>query len=489
MDSFYRAFEDRYRGSRELIKGRLAQYAPFFQPLATLYPGAKTFDLGCGRGEWLELMSEAGFDSTGADLDADMLEACRERNLPAIQADAIEHLASLESNSCALISAFHVVEHISFEQLQSVVSEASRVLRPGGLLIFETPNPENIGVSTNDFYHDPTHQKPIPSLLLSFVVEHGGFDTVKTVRLQESPALRSPDHAVRLLDVIRGVSPDYAVIAQKAADPEIKERFAQAFATDYGLSLGQLADRYEARTDSVRLLMEKIEARIQRMDERLQLVEVEERQVAEGRLQIVEERHRHAEVEQRQVAEGRLQLVEERHRHAEVEQRQEAEARLQLAEERHRHAEELRQRAESQLRDAEARAQHAEAQAQQANALLHAVQHSTSWRVSAPVRIVGAPLRRLTSAISERRLLSGTKRRIKTVLSAGANTLTKRPALKRVALRLVKLSPTLDRRLRTIVTSSAANAVSSSQSQRELSQSAREVLEELRATVRASESR
>ncbi|MEX3999129.1 methyltransferase domain-containing protein [Paraburkholderia sp. EG285A] len=477
-DNFYRAFEERYYAPREVIKSIRRQYSPFVELLASLYPGGNTFDLGCGRGEWLELMSEQGLTPFGVDLDAGMLQACKERGLPATQGDAVAHLKSLESDSQVLVSAFHVVEHISFEQLQSVVSEASRVLRPGGLLIFETPNPENITVATNNFYLDPTHQKPIPSLLLSFVVEHGGFETVKTVRLQESPALRSPDHAVRLLDVIRGVSPDYAVIAQKAADPETKERFAQVFATDYGLSLEQLADRYEARTDSVRFRMEKIDARIQQMDERLQLVEVEQRQGADGRIQLVEERHRHAE-ELRQRAESQLRDAEARAQRA-------AEGRIQLVEERHRHAEELRQRAESQLREAEARAQHAEAQAQHANALLHAVVHSTSWRVSAPVRIVGAPLRRLTSAISERRLLSGTKRRIKTVLSAGAIELTKRPALKRVALRLVRLSPTLDRRLRTIVTSPAGNA--SSQSQRDLPQSAREVLDELRASVRASES-
>ncbi|AFQ49047.1 class I SAM-dependent methyltransferase [Burkholderia cepacia] len=462
-ENFYRAFEERYYAPRDLIKSIRRQYLPFVEPLASIYPGGGTFDIGCGRGEWLELMSEQGLTPFGVDLDAGMLQACEERGLPATQGDAVAYLQTLESDSQVVVSAFHVVEHISFEQLQSVVAEALRVLRPGGLLILETPNPENIAVATNNFYLDPTHQKPIPSLLLSFVVEHGGFETVKTLRLQESPALRHPDQSVSLLDVIRGASPDYAVIAQKAAAPEIKAKFAQVFAAEYGLSLEQLAGRYEARTESARLRMEKAEAGVERIDERVRVIS-----------------------EQLQLAQERLQSVE-----ADVNagQRQVTEDRLKLAEGRCRHADELRQHAENQLGAMEARAQHAEAQARQANDLLHAVLHSTSWRVSKPVRMVGAPLRRLTSAIRDRRLLSGIKSRIKGVLKVGAAEVAKRPALKRAALRLVRMSPALDRRLRAVVTQSPSAAVGSPLSQRDLPESVREVLDELRAAARASESR
>jgi O-antigen chain-terminating methyltransferase len=281
-NNFYRAFEERYYAPRDVIKSIRRQYLPLVEPLAAIYPGGATFDLGCGRGEWLELMSEQGFSPFGVDLDAGMLEACQELGLTAIQGDAVAYLQTMESNSQVLVSAFHVVEHISFEQLQTVVSEALRVLRPGGLLILETPNPENIVVGTNNFYLDPTHQKPIPSLLLSFVVEHGGFETVKTLRLQESPVLRNPDHAVSLLDVIRGASPDYAVIAQKAADPGVKERFSQVFAANYGLSLEALADRYEARADTVRERLGKVESSIQQDEARLQQLETVLQEIKAG---------------------------------------------------------------------------------------------------------------------------------------------------------------------------------------------------------------
>ena len=187
---FYRAFEERFYAPRSTIKKLRQQYLPFVQPLAALYPGAATFDIGCGRGEWLELMQELGMSPFGVDLDAGMLQGCHELNLPAEQGDAVAYLQTLADNSQAVVTAFHVVEHISFEQLTKVVIESLRVLQPGGLLIMETPNPENIVVATRNFYLDPTHLRPIPSLLLSFLPEHHGFARVHTLRLQESHELR-----------------------------------------------------------------------------------------------------------------------------------------------------------------------------------------------------------------------------------------------------------------------------------------------------------
>ena len=78
-DGFYRAFEDLHRGSRELIKGRQRVYAPFIAPLQQHYGHVPAIDLGCGRGEWLELLTEAGFDAQGVDLDDGKLEDCRTR--------------------------------------------------------------------------------------------------------------------------------------------------------------------------------------------------------------------------------------------------------------------------------------------------------------------------------------------------------------------------------------------------------------------------
>lgn len=248
-DGFYRAFEERHRGSRELIKGRLADYMPFVEPLLRTYPSAQAVDLGCGRGEWLEVLTEYGFKPKGVDIDDTMLAACEGLDLSVEQGDALCYLSALPDESQAVVSAFHVVEHISFDQLQNLIADALRVLKPGGLLIMETPNPENIVVATQNFYLDPTHQKPIPEMLLSFVTEHLGFARVKTLRLNESKHLRV-DTPLSLLDVLACASPDYAVVGQKNAAPEIFGLLDSAFAADYGISMHSLAIRYQSEIEA-----------------------------------------------------------------------------------------------------------------------------------------------------------------------------------------------------------------------------------------------
>ncbi|WP_261309862.1 methyltransferase domain-containing protein [Burkholderia stabilis] len=451
VDSFYRAFEDRHRGSRDLIKSRLEKYGPFVQPLTALYPGAMTFDVGCGRGEWLELMIEAGFNATGVDLDTEMLEACRERNLPAFQGDAIERLAALDSNSHALISAFHVVEHVSFEQLKTLVREALRVLKPGGLLILETPNPENIAVATCNFYIDPSHQKPVPPLLLSFVAEHAGFDRVKVVRLQEPAELKDPGAAIHFLHVLGGVSPDYAVVAQKDAG-STQGAFDQAFDTDYGLTIEALASRYETRLASS---VSHVEERVQQAEELLRqsgerLVELTDRigallvqsQSAEERLRRLDDQGKLIE-KQSQLVEQQSQLAAERNQLAE-ERIQIAAERIRLAEERSQPADGERQQVEHQLSEAHARLQQAEAMMHQANAQLHAVYHSTSWRITRPVRIVGLVLKGQGKAVGK----AGLKRVIRRVAQFGENN----PWFRRLAVSALNRVPGVKQRLISVVT-------------------------------------
>jgi len=249
-DSFYRAFEDRHRGSRELIKSRLAAYLPFLVPLTTSRTPT-ALDLGCGRGEWLELLGESGFMASGVDLDEGMLAACRERGLNVKTEDALTCLRAQPDASLALISAFHLVEHIPFELVQELISQALRALEPGGILIMETPNPENLVVATSGFYMDPSHLRPIPPMLLEFVVEFAGFARQRIVRLQESPQLHQADH-LDLINVLNGASPDYSVVAQKAAELVVSAPFDPAFTASYGLDLATLAQRYQAQQDALR---------------------------------------------------------------------------------------------------------------------------------------------------------------------------------------------------------------------------------------------
>lgn len=244
-DLFYRAFEDKHRGSREVIKSRLKVYLPFVQPLLEIYPKGKALDLGCGRGEWLELLNEEGFDALGVDLDEGMLQVSRDLNLNVHMADAIAYMQSLHHDSLCVVSGFHIVEHLPFEVLQQLVQEALRVLLPGGLLILETPNPENIIVGSNSFYMDPSHQRPLPPDLLKFLPEHYGFERAKVLRLQENPNLKDNKNT-ELIDVLKGVSPDYAIISQKSGSSELFKSLDDIFNTDFGISLEHIAERFQA---------------------------------------------------------------------------------------------------------------------------------------------------------------------------------------------------------------------------------------------------
>lgn len=245
---FYRAFEDEFRGEREEIKSRLTQYLPFLQPLKKIDPNVSAVDLGCGRGEWLELMREHNISARGVDLDEGMLAACRERNLDVETGDAITFLKSLPEESIAIVSAFHLVEHVSFDDFTLLVQESLRVLKPAGLLILETPNSENLSVGASGFYVDPTHERPIPPQLLEFLPRNAGFARAKILRLNEPSHVR--ECQLTLLDVLAGVSPDCAVVAQKAASDEELGLFDSIFDREFGVSLVQLAMTYSKQGES-----------------------------------------------------------------------------------------------------------------------------------------------------------------------------------------------------------------------------------------------
>ncbi len=243
-NAFYRAFEERLRGSRELILLRLQVYRPCLNTLLDLFDRPAALDIGCGRGEWLELLAGLGFDPEGIDLDDGMLAACRERGMAVETGDGVARLAGMADQSLALVSAFHVVEHLPFDRLQILVKEALRVLQPGGLLILETPNPENPVVGANSFYLDPTHNKPLPPGLLGFLPEFYGFHRTLIMRLQEEKGIRS-DPCPTLTHVFFSASPDYAVVAQKTAEPEILVKMDPVFQQSWGIDLNTLTMRYD----------------------------------------------------------------------------------------------------------------------------------------------------------------------------------------------------------------------------------------------------
>lgn len=174
-EDFYRQLEQRFRGSRAHIKALTAEYLDDVRPI-----GGPVVDIGCGTGEWLELLGEEGITAYGVDTNAAFAEANRARGLDVRVGDAVAHLASLEPGTLGAVTGFHLAEHLETELLLRLIDRARVALRPGGLLILETPNPTNVRVGAAQFWIDPTHIRPLHPELLAFMCTQRGFAEVET---------------------------------------------------------------------------------------------------------------------------------------------------------------------------------------------------------------------------------------------------------------------------------------------------------------------
>ena len=217
LDAFYVEFEDNFRGSREEIRDRQKIYLPFLSELKKDLQNSLIIDIGCGRGEWLELLKEVGYKSKGIDLNRLMVEQCCSRGLDVIEGDAISYLRSLPDASIGAITGFHIIEHLPFKVLLQLFHEALRVLQPGGVVIFETPNPENVLVGSCKFYLDPSHLNPLPSQTIEFLAKSQGLHSVKIINLNPVPKnsrLQGSD-SIEAVDRYFYGAQDYAMIGYK----------------------------------------------------------------------------------------------------------------------------------------------------------------------------------------------------------------------------------------------------------------------------------
>jgi O-antigen chain-terminating methyltransferase len=217
LAALYVDFEDRFRGDRPDIAGRQSIYLSHIRDAAEL-TGLKTFlDIGCGRGEFLELLKNAGLEPRGVDSNAVMVAACCDLGLEATKADGVSHLRGLPDGQLAGVSGFHIIEHISYDALIALIDAALGALAPGGVLILETPNPANLLVAAERFYFDPTHRNPLPSEMMAFMVEARGFVDVEIVPLHPVDHLqrRYEDPMLALLQEKLYGPQDYGVVARK----------------------------------------------------------------------------------------------------------------------------------------------------------------------------------------------------------------------------------------------------------------------------------
>lgn len=221
----YEQLEDTFRGSREQILDNQREYLP---DILSLGPGAPVVDVGCGRGEWLELLRDHEVNAYGIDTNEQFVRRNQARGLDVRLGDAVEHLAGVEEGTIAAVTGFHIAEHLEFPVLVDLVDAALRALRPGGLLLFETPNPTNVIVGSSAFYLDPTHRNPLHPEFLRFLVTARGFVDVELRYLHPAADIPLPspdDEAVRsaslekLIDHLKWsfFGPlDYAVLGRKA---------------------------------------------------------------------------------------------------------------------------------------------------------------------------------------------------------------------------------------------------------------------------------
>ena len=216
-DSFYIDFEDTFRGSSSDISERFKVYLPYLDKFSG-DASAQVLDIGCGRGEWLALLGQHNIKASGIDLNRAMVDACRELGLQAQCTDALDYLRRQSQGSLAAVTGFHIIEHLPFEFLLALLDAALRALRPDGLLIFETPNPENLVVGACNFYSDPTHLHPIVPAVAEFMARQRGFAHAEILRLHpypESHRVREDSElAKRFNDALYGPQ-DYALLAWK----------------------------------------------------------------------------------------------------------------------------------------------------------------------------------------------------------------------------------------------------------------------------------
>ncbi len=169
----YLAFENEFRGSPELIRARLEAYIPIFEGQSDV------LDVGCGRGEFLDLLRQHGVGARGIDLNQAMVEEARGRGLDATCADALTYLRALPDASLGGVFAAQVVEHLTTAYLGELLDLAAQKIRPGGRLVLETINPRCWVAFFESYLRDPTHVRPLHPETLQYLVRVRGFQHVE----------------------------------------------------------------------------------------------------------------------------------------------------------------------------------------------------------------------------------------------------------------------------------------------------------------------
>ena len=206
----YARFAEKFRGPEEYVKAGQKIYLPYFTGRHNV------LDIGCGRGEFLESMRDAGVSAKGIDLSEESIALCRSKGLDAGRADLFEYLVNIPEASLDGIFCSQVVEHLPPDRLPEMIKLCASRLERNGVIAIETPNPECLAIFATHFYLDPTHQRPVPHPLLAFYLEEFGMGSIEVRKL--SPAGETMSGLASLPEDFREAffgGLDYAILAKK----------------------------------------------------------------------------------------------------------------------------------------------------------------------------------------------------------------------------------------------------------------------------------
>jgi 2-polyprenyl-3-methyl-5-hydroxy-6-metoxy-1,4-benzoquinol methylase len=216
----YVAFEDRCRGSSESIMHAQERYLTLFPPPSG---SGAIVDVGCGRGEMLELLIAAGHKAIGVDMDTNMVELCQSKGLPVVQDDGIHYLKTTDDDSLRGIFCAQVVEHLLTQELERFIQLCFAKLMPSGVVVIETINPRSLFALGNHFFADVSHTRPVHPETLRFICEQIGFSRVQLEERSPHPFMKSVDQLPEgevgtalkeLLESVFGYQ-DYVIVATK----------------------------------------------------------------------------------------------------------------------------------------------------------------------------------------------------------------------------------------------------------------------------------
>lgn len=214
LEDFYSYFERIHRGSEELILGRLKFYIPLIKAYSeNLSEVPRSLDIGCGRGEFVELFVQNNFDAAGVEINENFISSARNKGLNIIKEDALSFVRKEQESKYDIVSLIHVIEHLNFDYLFELFREIYRILKPGGSIIVETPYTKNIVLGIYNFWLDPTHIRPVNVELLRTLSNYLGFSHFEVFPLQSVNV--SSINKLRLLDVFYSTSPDVSIVMIK----------------------------------------------------------------------------------------------------------------------------------------------------------------------------------------------------------------------------------------------------------------------------------